>query len=275
MAYVFPGEGSLDYYPCHYGNSRLLFRGPKRDTNKAYVAVLGGTEAYGKFVPNPFPDLLERDLGLGVANLGCMNAGPDVFLNEPAIVEVAARSCVTVLQILGAQNLSNRYYAVHPRRNDRFLGASPVLKAIFPQVDFTEFNFTRHMLTALQSVSADRFEVVAEELRAAWVARMKTLLGRLTGPVALLWMADDTPPPPARRVDMALSPMLVDGEMIAALRPKAAAYVEVVFSPEARAQGVEGMSFGPLQAPAAALVPGPLAHREVAQALLPVVEAMI
>ena len=81
MAYIFPGEGSLDYFPCHYGSSRILFRGPKRDTDRAYVAVLGGTEAYGKFVPDPFPDLLERDLGLAVANLGCMNAGPDVFLS--------------------------------------------------------------------------------------------------------------------------------------------------------------------------------------------------
>ena len=63
--------------------------------------------------------------------------------------------------------------------------------------------------------------------------------------------------------------------MIRALRAHAAAYAEVVFSPQARAQGVAGMSFGPLDAPAAAQVPGPLAHREVANQLLPLIEDLI
>ena len=188
---------------------------------------------------------------------------------------IAAQACVTVVQLLGAQNLSNRYYAVHPRRNDRFLGATPLLRAIFPRVDFTEFSFTRHMLRALQHSSADRFEVVAEELRAAWVARMKQLLARLPGPVILLWMSDNAPPQPARRVEMAAAPMLIDAEMLAAIRALATGYVQVISSAQARAQGVQGMAFGPLEGPAAASVPGPMAHREVAEALLPLIHQML
>lgn len=275
MAYAFPGDGALDYFPCRYGNSRLLFRGPRRDIDRAFVAILGGSETYGKFVPDPFPDLIERDLGLPVANLGCMNAGPDVFLNEDSVTAIAAQACVTVVQLLGAQNLSNRYYAVHPRRNDRFLGATPLLRAIFPKVDFTEFNFTRHMLRALQHSSADRFEVVAEELRAAWVARMKQLLSRLTGPTILLWMSDSDPPSPTRRVELMAEPLLIDIEMVTAIRALATGYVQVVRSPQARAQGVQGMAFGPLEAPVAATVPGPLAHREVADALLPLIHRLL
>ncbi len=275
MAYVFPGEGSLEYFPCHYGSSRILFRGPKRDIGRAYVAVIGGTEAYGKFVPRPFPDVVEQDLGLPVVNLGCMNAGPDVFLNETAVTQIAAEACVTVVQLLGAQNLSNRYYAVHPRRNDRFLGATPLLRGIFPRVDFTEFNFTRHMLMSLQRASADRFEVVAEELRAAWVSRMKLLLSRLTGRTVLLWMSDAPPPSPTRRADLGQNPMLVDSEMVAALRGQAADYLEAVISPQALCEGVEGMAFAPMEAPAAAGVLGPAAHREVAAQLSPVIERLL
>ena len=275
MAYAFPGEGSLDYFPCRYGTSRLVFRGPQRDVERAYVAVLGGTETYGKFVAAPFPDLIERELGLPVANLGCMNAGPDVFLHEAEVTRIAAQACVTVVQLLGAQNLSNRYYAVHPRRNDRFLGATPLLRSIFPRVDFTEFNFTRHMLRGLQQGSPDRFEVVAEELRAAWVTRMKQLLARLTGRTILLWMADAPPPSPTRRVDLSRTPMLVDTEMVAAIRPQASAYVESISSAEAQAHGLEGMGYAPLDAPAAAGVPGPWVHREVAEALLPVIHRLL
>jgi hypothetical protein len=60
----------------------------------------------------------------------------------------------------GAQNLSNRLYTVHPRRNDRFLRASGILRTIYRDVDFTEFHFTRHMLDHLRCLSEDRFDIV-------------------------------------------------------------------------------------------------------------------
>lgn len=275
MVYAFPGAGALDYFACHYGTSRLLFRGPQRPTDGDFIACLGGTETYGKYIPLPFATLLEGSLGVPVVNMGCANAGPDVYLAEEGVTELAARACAVVVQICGAQNLTNRYYAVHPRRNDRFLRATPLLRHIFPRVDFTEFNFTRHMLMALQRASPDRFEVVAEELRAAWVARMTLLLSRLPGKVILLWMSDTPPPPPTRRADLAQNPMLVDTEMVAAVRGTKTAYVEAVISPAALSQGIDGMAFAPMEAPAAAGLPGPAAHREVADLLLPMIHKLL
>jgi hypothetical protein len=275
MAYAYPGEGALDYFPCRYGKSKLLFRGPRRDLDRAYCAVLGGTETYGKFVPAPYPALVEEATGWRMVNLGCVNAGPDVFLNEPAVLEVASHARLTIVQILGAQNMSNRFYAVHPRRNDRFLIAAPVLRSMFREVDFTEFHFTRHMLQTLQAVAPDRFEVVAEELRAAWVARMKTLLARLPGRVLLLWLADHAPVAPGGAAELGRDPILVDAEMIAAIKAEAADYLEVISSAEARAEGVEGMAFAPLERPAAAEVPGPAVHREVAAALAPRLKSLL
>ena len=58
---------------------------------------------------------------------------------------------------IGPVTAPNRFYAVHPRRNDRFLRPSAKIEALFPEIDFTEFSFNRHMLSALESVSADRF----------------------------------------------------------------------------------------------------------------------
>lgn len=271
MSYAFPGEGALDYLPCHYGTSRLVFRGPRRSLERPYIAILGGTETYGKFVPDPYPDLVEDETGMAVVNLGCMNAGPDVFLNDPAIVEIANRSAVTVLQIMGAINITNRYFAVHPRRNDRFLHATPLLRGMFREVDFTEFSFTRHMLRALQATSPDRFEVVAEELRATWVERMLLLLGRITGPKILFWMSDQAPPPPARRASLRIEPLLVDAEMVAALSGQADVYVEHVTKALAITSAITpaltGLAFAPLDAQVAAGLPGPAAHRQAAEAL--------
>lgn len=246
-----------------------MFRGPSRDLGQTYVAVLGGTECYGKFVADPFPAQLERQLGMGVANLACVNAGLDVYLNEVEVLRIAAAARVVALQVVGAQNLSNRYYAVHPRRNDRFLQASPLMQRMFPEVDFTEFNFTRHMLSCLQAVSADRFEVVAEELRAAWVSRMRALLGRLPVPVVLFWVGIAPPPQPGGRSILNRAPLFVDREMIATVRPMAMDYLEISPSVEALAAGVEGMAFAPLDLLVAQELPGPRVHQEIAAHLGP------
>lgn len=269
MAFEYPGDGSLDYYPCRYGKSRVMFRGPRRDLERPYVVTLGGTETYGKFVPEPFPALVESATGFRIVNLGFVNAGVDLYLKDPDVLDVASRARVAVVQVMGAQNLTNRFYAVHPRRNDRFLHASPLLRTIFREVDFTEFNFTRHMLQTLQSVSVDKFEVLAEELRAAWVARMKALIRSLPCKTVLLWLGASAPPLPGRRSDLTHDPLLVDAEMISAIRPLVAQYLEIIPSREAIDRGTDGMAFAPLEAPAAQALPGPAVHRQIADTLGP------
>ena len=275
MAFAFPGATALDYTVCHYGNSRVQFRGPRCDLSGGYVACLGGTETFGKFVPAPYPELVQARLDVPLANLGCVNAGIDVFLNEPAIVDVAAGARVTVLQILGAQNLSNRFYTVHPRRNDRFVHAAPGLKALYRDIDFTEFHFTRHLLGALLRKSPDRFALVAEELRMAWLSRMKLLLARLPGPTLLLWIANHAPPPRRQTMSLQQDPLLIDAEMLAAIRPIANGYLQVVGSPMAQLNGLRGMAFSEFDRPAAAEVLGPAVHHEVAGSLAPVLRAMM
>jgi Domain of unknown function (DUF6473) len=275
MAYAFRGAGALDYFPCQYAGSRLTFRGPRRDTGKDYIAVIGGTETYGRFVPTPYPDLLQEWLGLPVINLGCPNAGAEVFTLDPGVIATANRARAVIVQVLGAQNLSNRFYAVHPRRNDRFIGATPALRSLYRQIDFTEFSFTCHLLQALQRAGRDRFELVARELREVWVERMESLLATVAVPVILVWIGDQPPPARKTRADLIPQPMLVDADMIAAIRRRTAGYAEVVLSAHARAEGVSGMSFAPLEAPLAREMPGPAAHREVASGLAPVLVTLI
>lgn len=265
MAYAFPGDNALDYLPCHYGVSRLLFRGPRRSLERPFVAFIGGTETYGKFVDMPFPDLVEDRVGLGAVNLGLVNAGIDVYLNSPELLELAGRAEAVVVQIMGAQNLSNRFYKVHPRRNDRFLGAKPALKALYHDVDFTEFSFTGHMIQGLMASSPKRFEAVAAELRRTWLARMEQLLSRLPADrTLLLWAGRNRPPGEDQPLRFGADPFLVSAEMIAQLKGQAAGYTEAVVAEAGKAEGLSGMVFAPLEAPAAANVPGPRGHRTLA-----------
>ncbi len=269
MSIELSGAGALDYLPCRYGTSKLLFRGPRRRLNNPYLAFLGGTETYGKFVAQPFPAMVERKMGRDCVNLGCLNAGLDSFVHDTEILGIASEAELTVMQVLGAQNLSNRFFRVHPRRNDRFLQASPLLSAIYRDVDFTEFSFNKHMLGHLHMLSPERFETVRDELRQAWAARMRLLLNAVGSGVVLLWvqMGRGGPEPAALGPD----PALITPQMIDALRDSVLDVVEVEIAKSGRAKDMIGMVYGQMDAPAAMQLPGPGAHELIADR---VVEAL-
>lgn len=266
MSFEKRSAAALDYFPCHYGRSRNLFRGPRRRMEGDYIAFLGGTDTYGRFVPRPFPALVEDRLGLPCVNFGWMNAGPDAFLNDEAVLAAAQGARAVVLQVPGAQNLTNRYYAVHPRRNDRFVEASELMRRLFPGVDFTEYHFTRHLLGALAAGHPERFAILTVELQAAWVARMGELIERIGRPVLLVWFAGRAPQPVgAQAPEIGRDPLFVTAEMLAQITPPPVAILDATASATALAAGTAGMVFADIEAPAAAELMGPAAHGEAAE----------
>ena len=267
MTYENLGGNALDYYPCRYGASKLLFRGPKRKLDQPYVAVLGGTETYGKYLETPYAALAEARMDHTFVNLGCVNAGVDVFVNDQTITDICAKAAVTVVQITGTQNMSNRFYAVHPRRNDRFLRASNLLKTIYREIDFTDFNFTRHLLQALKDASADKFAMVEEELKEAWVGRMKHLISKVDGKIVMLWMADHAPDVAGENGLEGSDPLFVDQKMIDELRPFVAGYGEIVVGPEEIEAGQAEMQFSEIEAPTIAGMLGSIAQEKAADVL--------
>lgn len=267
------GPGGLDYFPCRYESSRRVFRGPKRDLSEPFVAVFGGTDTYGKFVDRPFPDLLEDEIDVTCVNFGSPNAGIDALARDSVMEDIAQRAMATVLQISSPRNMSNRFYKVHPRRNDRFLKPSTGLQALYRDVDFSQFNFTKHMLVRLHQVSPDRFTTLVEELQRAWVSRMQEVLQTLQGPTVLLWFSDHAPGASDDRFGS--DPWFVTCEMVETVKAYAAGYAQVVASEEARGAGTEGMFFSELEAPSARHVLSPLAHFEASAALAPVLRPLL
>lgn len=275
MAYEKLRGPSLDYTPCRYGASKLLFRGPKRPMTGDFAAFLGGTETYGKFIPCPFPDRVEAQTGLTCVNFGCPNAGVDVFLNDPAIQESCRRACLTVLQVPCAQNMTNRFYSVHPRRNDRFIAPSVLMRQLFRETDFTQFHFTRHMVQHLQQEGPERFGMLRTEIQTAWVARMRKLIDLIGGPVVLLWFSTRSPEGDAETLAKGAEPAFVTRPMLGALDSGNASLLEVRISAAAREAGTQGMVFPETEIVAAEKLPGPLAHEEAACALSPVVTGVL
>lgn len=273
---VHPGKHALDYAPYTIGRSRIQLRGPEPLLSEPFVAYLGGTETYGKFIARPFPELLCDRMSCAGLNLGFVNAGVDAYLHDPELIAAANRAKVVVFQITGAHTLNNRFYTVHPRRNDRFVKASALLQTVYREVDFTDITFTRHLLQTLLATGAERYDIVVEELRTAWIARMRTLLERIKSPVVLLWIGEMGPsePIPVHRFPNR-APLLVESSMLDQLASLVSERVDVVPGPEAWINPTDGMVFDELERHAAQEMPGVAVHDAVADALAPVLAGFV
>ncbi|MEJ6404346.1 DUF6473 family protein [Yoonia sp. 2307UL14-13] len=271
-------QDRLDYAPCRYGGSRMVFRGPRRRLDQPYLAFIGGTETYGKFLERPYPTMVEHALDRPCINLGCVNGGIDAFVNDPALMEICHDAEMTVVQVMGANYLSNRFYSVHPRRNDRFVQASSVLQAIYGDVDFSDFTFVRHMLGDLHTTSPKRFETVVGEVREAWTARMKNMLGQIGTRSILMWFSEEEVSDrhwSDRHAQLQVDPLFITKSMLNELRPMVQDIVIVNPSRAALATGTAGMTFLPDQENAASELMGVACHEEAADAIIATVQTMM
>ncbi|CTQ50075.1 DUF6473 family protein [Jannaschia donghaensis] len=260
MSYEGQTDG-LDYYPCYYGGSRIPFRGPAVPLDGAYTVVIGGCEVYGRYVEDPFTDQLAELTGRRVVNLGVRNAGLDVFSFDDRLLRVLSRAEVAIVQLTGAHNISNRFYTVHPRRNDRFLEAARPLTNLYRDIDFSDFSFTRHMLVTLRRRCPERFARVQVELAEAWHARMKLLLSRISGTRVLLHIEN--------RNDYGLGsePAFVSVEMIESLEGAFDKIVQCDVSSNLGDSRLDDMVFPGTERDAALRMMSTDAHEQVAAAL--------
>lgn len=258
----------LDYDCVTYPDSVLRFRGPRQDLSRPYTLCLGGAETFGRFIHAPFPSQLAERLPEKVINMGVASAGLDVLMSDPVIRAATQSAHQIVLQVPGAPNMTNRFYKVHPRRNDRFLKASAMLRTIYRDVDFTEMHFTRHLMTRLKDLSADRFSIVRHEIQTAWCARMLKFIDEAPAPVHLLWIANRHPDDPEPAEGIGRDPLFVTREMLDRVAAVAASLTIAAGVGARDETSTQGMFFASREEAAARQLPGPQAHDRAASALL-------
>lgn len=264
MSYELRGAVALNGVPCRYGHSKLQVRGPERNLTEPYLSFVGGSDVFGCYVSNPFVADVEARIGRVCVNFGSRNAGVDSFLNETDLLKIAARGDICVVQLMGAHNLSNKYYKVHPRRNDRFVSAGAPLVELFPEIDFTDYHFTKHLLTSLRHVSSDRFEQVVLHLQNSWLERMVKLIDALQGNVLLLWLRRAAPEGRGGLGDM---PTLVENSMVQALKNKVLDIAEINVACADMANDMDGMCYQPAEEGMAKAMLGPKEHGRIATAV--------
>lgn len=254
----------LDDRLLRIGGTRLSVRGPA--SAPGGIVCLGGAETYGRFVDEPFPDRLARAIGRPVANLGAVNAGIDSFLGDPAAIAATRRAALAVVQVMGADRLSNPFYTVHPRRADRFIAPTERLRWLVPDLDLSDVHFTRHLLHAIRAHSPIAFVEVIRELEAAWSMAMDRLLATIGVPVCLLWVSTRTPDDEGLDVT-GPEPLLVTRPMLDRLADRVVALAEIRVPPNLSGDLLPGQHCADTQTPAALRQPGPESHADIAMRL--------
>lgn len=267
MSYHQTGAGLPEDHVCRYGPSKLQFRGPKRSLDGSHLACLGGDETFGRFVDKPFPAVLEQRLDRKCVNFGSLFCGLEALSRDTELLKLANAAELCVMQMPGALGQSNRFYKVHPHRNDRFLAPTDDLVALYPDLDFTDVHFVRHLLGRLHACSDARYEVVAQELRQKWTRTMQTLLQKIEPPVIMLCLRVEGEIALEHGGPLGCDPVFVGADMVEGLRPLCAGIVELSVRMSGDSDEIEDLLFGTLQQPMAEHMIGPASHRRIAEAL--------
>lgn len=274
----------FDYKMYRFGRSRQIFRGPQPDLRGHYIACVGGSYTFGRFVDSPFPLILGEELGLTSLNLGADGAGPGFFLGDPEVKQAAADARLCIVQIMSASSISNRMFTVRPRRNLRLHEVSELMCGVFPEVEFDRFAFVRPMLKHLEKLDPERFKLVENEMKNAWIGRTQTLLSSLQTRSILFWFARRAPEEPAPEADVDSTstayPEYVDRAMIDTVKQVADGYVECVTS-EGLPQSLKVDGRTVLYKPTGTPIdenrefPSPEMHRAAADSLMPEVKRLM
>lgn len=254
------GPAGLTYSLCQYPGARVTYRGPPANLQRPYMAFIGASETFGPFVEAPFPTLIAEAYGVEVLNLGVRNAGPDVHLQSRAMLQLTSVAVATVVQVPLIPNLSNRFYRVHPRRNDRFLCITEELRALAPYVDLCDVNFIGHFWAELARQAPDVVSLVRQEVEEVWLDRMRLMLRHIKSPVYLLVIEKDVANPAAK--------WAVSRTMLDALRSLVSQIVHVRPSQQALREGRSTLMFSDAEFSKASGALNATAHKDVAHGVM-------
>lgn len=155
-----------------------LVRGPDPRPLRpgGYITCIGAAATFGRFCDLSYPEILGGFVDRQILNFGVSAAGPQYFLENKAIIDVANRGEKVVLEVLSARSSSNSKF--------KSIGG----KNIFTHIETGETYHERDVYPPLYETDrVDEAVALINQSRATWVRQMKELIGLFEKPVYLLW----------------------------------------------------------------------------------------
>ncbi len=166
---------------------KICFGVPKKSCKHSHGVCLGGADTFGGKVPDPFSAMLEREMGMPIFNLGAQHSGAGFYTEDDAIHEIVENAQVVFIEAPSVVNQSNPFYREHPIRNDRCVTALGPLYDLFPEADFVECHFTKHLITKLISIDSARADIVFRALQGEWARNLTIMRARWRAKTVIYW----------------------------------------------------------------------------------------
>lgn len=206
-------------------NAGFALRGPRPKTLQAgeFHTSIGAAYTFGRFAPQPYPELLGKALGLSTLNLGFAGIGPS-FFNYPKhqkLLRLINRSKFVTISVMSGRSQSNSRFQTEDYSQVQYkLANGKVVPADFAYQQL------------LDNVDEATIAGLVAETRERYLKEFIQLLNSITVPKVLLWFSKRSPDY-TESYDSIFKlfgnfPHLVNQPMINTLRTHCDAYVECV-----------------------------------------------
>ncbi|MCA0042382.1 DUF6473 family protein [Celeribacter litoreus] len=179
------------------------------------IALIGFERLVGQHIQAAIEETFPKKSAVRVT-FGEM--GIEALLHDPATLERCRKANLTVLQIPAASTISNRFYTVVRADPYRIIRPSSLLQTIYNGVDFSGVRTTDELLSLLHAKGPDKFDVVRNELRDAWIARMRSVATELRGKLVLVALPNHSLDDAAACDALGNEPLFVTRAMLAGLK---------------------------------------------------------
>ena len=302
-----PGYQARDYEVVDYQlyqlpGTELKFRGPPSTLSPSeFVSCLGAAQTFGCFVEQPYPLLLQKQLGVPTLNLGYGGAGPQFFNRHPELIEVVNRGRLAIVQVMSGRSEDNSRFAsgglelLTRRADGKQMSADAAWRSVLEaRYLWKRFpvgkSIARWLCRTWGTADARR---LLQETRQNWIENYKLLLGAFRVPTVLLWFSKRTPEFHDSFEDlhefMGVYPQFVSREMVEQIASHADHFVECTTqrgSPQQLRSRFDGMpveiDLGQDRADFAGQTwtsnryyPSPEMHEDAVAALLPTISSIL
>lgn len=205
-----------------YNLQGMTFRGPKPNLleEKKYFSCLGAAQTFGCFCDRPYPKILEEKINFQSLNLGFAGAGPDYFIQRPALIELINNGRFAIIQVMSGRSESNSLF---------YSGGQEYLTR---RSDGIKIGAGQAYQQLLKKYPQDYVHQIVEETRQNWIMNYQKLLQLISIPKILFWFSVRNPYYQEKydNVHRLFShfPQLVNYSMIQRIKQYSDAYVESI-----------------------------------------------
>jgi hypothetical protein len=221
VAYVEQDEGLIKY--DIFKHNKREFRGTRPKWKEDYGICLGSAHTFGRYVETPYPELLQKNLGMQVVNYAIPSATSLCYLSKDTIMDTINGAKFVVIQMLSARTSFNSETC--------YMGGNRLVRTFDGHEK--KISCMQYWRDRLENDDPAKLYNLISESRASYVKQFSSLLKNIKPKKILFWFSVRKPNHTLSKKNKGYGefygqfPQLVNKDMVNTIRSYADCYVEL------------------------------------------------